>query len=116
MKLSRRFILGACFAAAVAPFLSAQNPSKVNFSGRWRMVKDKSDFAGFKMPDIIVRVVDQHDPTLNVHTVQTTGQRTTVADVSYFTDGSVTKNMINGREAESRCYWDGPRFYWRTYR
>jgi hypothetical protein len=121
MKLTllfRTLAVCVCFAF-VLPGLSsaAQNqstPARPNFSGRWRMVKDKSDFGGFKMPDIVVRVIDQHDPTLNVHTVQTTGQKTTVADVSYFTDGSITKNIINGREAESHCFWDGKALMVRT--
>lgn len=80
---------------------------KPDFSGRWRMLKEQSDFHGFHQPDIVVRVVDDHDPAMNVHTIQTTGEKTTTSDVTYFTDGSVTKNVVNGREAESKCYWDG---------
>jgi hypothetical protein len=78
------------------------------------MVKDQSDFAGFKKPDIIVRVVDHHDPTLNLHTVQTNGTKTSVSDVSYFTDGSATSNVINGRDAESKAFWDLPALIIRT--
>jgi hypothetical protein len=80
---------------------------KPNFSGRWRMIKGKSEFRGFKTPDIIVRSVEHHDPTLNLHTVQTTGGQTTISDISYFTDGSTANNVINGRNASSRAYWDG---------
>ncbi len=80
---------------------------KTDFSGRWRMVKELSDFRGFQMPDIVVRIVDDHDPAMNVHTIQTTGQKTTTSDITYFTDGSITKNVVNGRDAESKCYWDG---------
>ena len=79
---------------------------KTDFSGRWRMMKDLSEFHGFKMPDIVVRIVDDHEPTMNVHTIQTTGQNTTTSDITYFTDGSITKNVVNGRDAESKCYWD----------
>lgn len=121
MKLPLRFRMLAvcvCFAGFVPCLLfaaqSQSTPPRPNFSGRWRMVKNKSDFGGFKMPDIVVRVIDQRDPTLNVHTVQTTGQKTSVADVSYFTDGSITKNVINGREAESHCFWDGKALMVRT--
>ncbi len=59
------------------------------------------------MPDIVIRNVDQHGPTLNVHTIQTNGEKTTTNDVTYFTDGSITNNVINGRDAQSKCYWDG---------
>src|SRR3954454_24772118 len=82
-------------------------PGHANFSGRWRMDKEKSNFAKFKMPDMIVRVIDHHDPTLNVHTVQTMAGKTSSSDVSYFTDGTTSSNVINGRDATSRTYWDG---------
>jgi hypothetical protein len=87
---------------------------KTDFSGRWRMVKELSEFHGFTMPDIVVRVIDDHDPAMNVHTIQTTGEKTTTSDITYFTDGSVNKNVVNGRDAESKCYWDGPVLVVRT--
>ncbi len=106
----RRSLLLAFLAAPLLPAQAQRTPGalpKPDFTGRWRMMKDLSDFHGFQMPDIVVRIVDDHDPTLNVHTVQTVGQNTTTADITYFTDGSVTKNVVNGREAESKCFWDG---------
>jgi hypothetical protein len=87
---------------------------KADFSGRWRMVKDKSDFGGFSIPDAVVRVIEHRDPTLNVHTIQTTKDKTTSADVSYFTDGSESSNVINGHEATSKTFWDGPALVVRT--
>jgi hypothetical protein len=87
------------------PFF-AQSP-KPDFSGRWRMQKDKSAFSGFKVPDIITRSVEEHGVIMNVHTVQTLGQKTSISDVSYSIDGTPTQNIINGRDAESKTYWDG---------
>ena len=118
MLLSRSRLLclpALAFAAAltVAPVASAQAPPtpgslpKPDFSGRWRMLKDQSDFGGFSRPDIVVRIIDDHAPALNVHTIQTTGQKTSIVDATYFTDGSITKNVINGREADSKTFWDG---------
>ena len=89
-------------------------PARPNFSGRWRMVKDKSDFGGFAVPDVIVRVIEHHDPTLNVHTIQTTGTKTSISDVSYLTDGSESNNIINGRPAVSKSFWYGPALTIRT--
>ena len=89
-------------------------PAHANFSGRWRMNKEKSDFAKFKMPDMIVRVIDHHDPTMNVHTIQTIAGKTSSSDVSYFTDGSISTNVINGRDATSKTYWDGTALVVRT--
>jgi hypothetical protein len=96
----------ASFAAGQAPPTPGSLP-KPDFSGRWRMDKDRSTFGNFHMPDIVVRIIDDRPPTLNVHTVQTAGEKTSTADVMYYTDGSTAKNVINGREAESRGYWDG---------
>jgi hypothetical protein len=112
-QMNRRgfLFLGLCVALFAPVLDQAQSTSpaaaKPNFSGRWRMVRDKSKFGTFKMPDIIVRVIDHHDPTLNVHTVQTAGKQTTMSDVSYFTNGNESSNSINGREAESKAFWDG---------
>jgi hypothetical protein len=89
-------------------------PVRPNFSGRWRMVKEKCQFNGFKVPDIVVRVVDHHDPMINLHTVQTTGKQTTMSDVTYFTDNSITMNTINGRDAQCRSFWDGQALVIRT--
>jgi hypothetical protein len=89
-------------------------PAHPNFSGRWRMVKDKSDFARATRPDMIVRVIDQRGSTLNIHTIQTTGTTTKSADVSYFLDGSPSPNMINNHEATSKTFWDGPALMVRT--
>jgi hypothetical protein len=80
---------------------------KTDFSGRWRMLKEKSEFAGFKTPDIVTRTVEQHGVIMNVHTVQTVGQKTSITDVVYSTDGTATQNVVNGRDAESKTFWDG---------
>jgi hypothetical protein len=105
----RRTILQALTAACLlfSVLGSAQTPEKPNFSGRWRMIKAKSDFSGFKSPDIITRSIEQHGAIMNVHTVQTAAQKTSIADVSYSIDGTPTQNVINGRDAESKTFWDG---------
>lgn len=101
------FLLVACVTWAQEP--SAPAVTHPDFSGRWRMQKDKSDFGTFKMPDIVVRIIDQHGDTMNVHTVQTTGERTSTVDATYSTD-SVSKNVLNNRDATSKAFWDGPAF------
>ncbi len=94
--------IGLCQEPPPAPV------AHTDFSGRWRMQKEKSDFARFKMPDIVVRIIDQRGDTMNVHTVQTTGERTSTIDATYLTDGSPCKNVINNRDASSKAFWDGP--------
>ncbi len=110
----RRIFLTLVLSCAAAFAQDTTTPTHPNFSGRWRMVKDKSDFAHAAMPDMIVRVIDQHKDTINIHTVQTTGTTTKSADVSYFLDGSPSTNIINNHEATSKTFWDGPALNVRT--
>jgi hypothetical protein len=112
--LDRRKFIWTGLAGVLPRLASSQTPSRPNFSGRWRMVRDRSEFHGFKMPDMVVRVVDHHDPILNLHTVQTVGGKTSMADVSYTTDGSSATNTISGRDAQSKAFWDGPDLVIRT--
>ena len=93
---------------ASASLMFSQAVEKPDFSGRWRMLKDKSEFAKFKVPDAIIRSVDQHGAIMNVHTIQTVNQKTVISDISYAIDGSAAQNSINGRDAESKTFWDGP--------
>jgi hypothetical protein len=98
----------------VSLVLAQSTSDKPDFSGRWRMIKEKSEFAGFKVPDIVTRAVEEHGIIMNVHTVQTLGSKTSIADVSYSIDGSPTQNVVNGRDAESKTFWDGPVLVIRT--
>lgn len=117
-RASRRALLLSCTPVLLLPAFAYSQaplpPPRPDFSGRWRMIKDKSDFGGFTIPDLVVRVIEHRDPTLNVHTIQTTGTKTTTADVSYFTDGSQASNVINGHDATSKAFWDGPALVIRT--
>jgi hypothetical protein len=101
-------------AALLIALTAFGQSAHTNFSGRWRMEKEKSDFGNFTIPDILVRVIDQHDPTMNVHTVQTNGQKTSTVDATYMTDGSVANNVINNRDATSKAFWDGNALVIRT--
>lgn len=109
-----------CFMFAILSVFASQSeqpgaPAKrPNYSGRWKMDKEKSDFGKFKAPDMIVRVVDEHEPTMNIHTIQTTDGKSTTSDVSYFVDGRETTNVLSGRDATSKSFWDGSTLSIRT--
>jgi hypothetical protein len=113
--MTRRWLFRSLGATlAVSSRLLAQEEKHPNFSGRWRMVKDASDFGKFNPPDLVVRVVDQRGTTMNVHTVQTKGKNTTSSDVSYFTSGDIATNTLAGRDAQSKAFWDGNTLVIRT--
>lgn len=113
-KLASFLLLACGIVPSLSPGQGVPSPVRPNFSGRWRMVKDKSNFATFHMPDMIVQQIDQHDPTLNIHTVETLANKTSSNDVSYFTDGTESQNVISGRDAVSKAFWDGPALMIRT--
>lgn len=91
--------------------VAAERP---DYSGRWRMVKEQSDFGQFVAPDMVVRVVEEHGSTMNVHTVQTRDKKTSYSDVSYFTTGEISTNSMSGRDATSKAFWDGDTLVIRT--
>jgi len=116
--MSRRILFILLLLASAAAVAAGQENAPAahsNFSGRWRMDKEKSDFAGFTVPDMVVRVIDQRGNTLNIHTIETVKGKTTSADVSYVLDGSAASNVINGRDATSKTFWDGAALMVRTY-
>lgn len=113
-KLGWLVLLAVGLGAALSPGQSVPSPVRPNFSGRWRMVKDKSNFGTFHMPDMIIQQIDHHDPTLNIHTVETIANKTNSNDVSYFTNGTESQNVISGRDATSKAFWDGPALMIRT--
>ena len=104
------------FAFAAIACAQTTPPAHTNFSGRWRMVKDQSDFGSFNInvPDMVIRVIEQRDATLNLHTVETTHGKTSVSDIVYYTDGRESTNDRGGRSAVSRAFWDGNALMIRT--
>lgn len=95
-----------CLLLSIVPAFS-QETAHADFTGRWRMNKEKSSFGKFQIPDIVVRSIEQRGTVMNVHTVQTTGKNTSTVDTEYAIDGTQSKNVINGRDAVSRTFWDG---------
>lgn len=114
------FKLISCLAFAASLVCAGQTSDSEatakhpNYSGRWKMNKEKSDFGKFKAPDMIIRVVDEHEPTLNIHTIQTTDGKSSSSDVSYFVDGRESGNVLSGRDATSKSFWDGSTLAIRT--
>lgn len=114
IRMKQAYLLCLCGLLAAAFGTSQTAPAHTDFSGRWRMIKSQSDFGKFSHPDLVVRVIDQQGPTLNLHTVETTNGKTTTSDISYFTDGQVSTNNRSGREATSKAFWDGADLVIRT--
>lgn len=92
----------ACLCA-----LTASAQTKPDFSGAWKMNKEKSKFAG-DGPDAILIKVDHKEPALTEDWSVSTpeGQRTFTA--KYTTDGKETEQeVLGGRRAMTNATWDG---------
>jgi hypothetical protein len=104
MRRTALVLIVTFFAASLCV---AQTAGKTNYTGKWRMVKEKSDFGKFAAPESMVRTVDHQDVTINVHTAEAGPQGKASADVTYYTDGRESTNEVHGRESKSHCFWDG---------
>jgi len=78
-----------------------------NFSGEWKMNRERSNFAPLPQPDKMVRKISQHDAHLKIKTTQVGQQREIVTELSYTTDGRACKNVIRGEEFTGTARWDG---------
>jgi len=88
-------------------------PKLVEELATWKMVKDKAVSWLQDAGIMIVRVVDHHEPTLNLHTIQTSGVRLSCPDVSYLTTARPQPTR-RGRDAQSKAFWDGQALVIRT--
>jgi hypothetical protein len=87
----------------------AQTAGKTNYSGKWRMVKEKSEFGKFAAPDSMVRTVDHQDVTINVHTAETGPMGKASADVTYYTGANRPTKFTAARQKVTAS---GTAMYW----
>jgi hypothetical protein len=100
-----------CFSIYLAASLvlaSAIAQDKPNFSGRWVLDTQKSDFGGAPEPLMQVTIIDHKEPTLKItQTIKGDailgGEATN--ERQYTTDGKETTKMIGGREVKSVTKW-----------
>lgn len=87
--------------------LTASAQTKPDFSGSWKLNKEKSKFAGNGGPDAIVIKIDHKEPALTEDWLVTTpdGERSFVA--KYTTDGKETEQQVMGRMAKTTAKWEG---------
>lgn len=93
-------LLGGAALSAAADDPPAP-PKKPNFSGRWKVDLDRSDFASLPAPRSLVRTIEQ-DPlhlTILVETVGRDGQQAT-GELRFALDGEDSVNEVNGSRVE----------------
>jgi len=80
---------------------------KPNFTGKWVLDTEKSDFGPVPAPTSQTQEIDHKDPKLKVKTVSKNAQGESTAESNRTTDGEENTNTIGGAEVKSKTVWDG---------
>jgi hypothetical protein len=93
-------------AAIVCLFASiAAAQTKPDFSGSWKMNKEKSKFAGVG-PDAILIKIDYKEPALTEEWSLSTPNGELSFQAKYTTDGKETEQEVLGRMATTSAKWE----------
>ena len=91
----------ACLCASIA---SAQ--TKPDFSGTWKMNREKSKFERGG-PDAILIKIDHKEPAFAENWTVSTPDGERSLQAKYTTDGKETEQEVMGRTAKTSAKWDG---------
>lgn len=97
-----------CIATVALAALGCVAADKPNFSGKWVLDTEKSDFGQMPAPSSQTQEVDHKDPKLKIKTTTKGPQGDRTAEASYTTDGEENTNPgPQGTEIKSKTKWDG---------
>jgi hypothetical protein len=97
-----------CVAILALAALSCVAADKPNFTGKWTLDTEKSDFGQMPPPTSQIQEIDHKDPKLKIKTTTKSAQGDRTAEASYTTDGEENTNPgAQGSEVKSRTKWDG---------
>ena len=94
----------AMLALAVLACVADDKP---NFTGKWVLDTEKSDFGPVPAPTSQSQDIDHKDPKLKVKTVSKGSQGETTVESNRTTDGEENTNTMGGAEVKSKTVWDG---------
>jgi len=90
--------LGALIAAA---------QTKPNFSGSWKLNREKSKFAGGGGPDSLLIKIDHKEPAFAEDWSMSTQNGDRSFQAKYTTDGKEMEQEVMGQMARTKAKWDG---------
>ena len=97
-------VLYACLAIGSVAAMAADKP---DFSGKWKLNTEKSDFGPMPKPEKAEYSVDHKDPQLNVKSTAVGQMGEVTNDVKMTTDGKEFINVLHGQEIKGTAKWDG---------
>jgi hypothetical protein len=86
--------------------LTASAQTKPDFSGAWKMNKEKSKFANVG-PDAILIKMDHKEPALTEDWSVSTPDGERSFQAKYATDGKETEQVVMGEMAKTSAKWEG---------
>jgi hypothetical protein len=87
--------------------LTANAQTKPDFSGSWKMNKEKSKFAGNGGPDAILIKIDHKEPALTEEWSISTPDGERSFQGKYTIGGQETEQEVMGRTAKTSAKWEG---------
>ena len=96
--------------ALVLISMASPADAKPNFTGKWVLDKEKSDFGGYPVPDTRIELIEHEEP----HLKQTQTQKgkavpggEQITERHYTTDGKENVNKIGPSNVKSTSKWEG---------
>ena len=97
-------IFGLLGCAAALTAVAAELP---NFSGKWKLNVEKSDFGPMPKPERVDYVLTHKDPELNSKSTALTQAGEVTNEVKILTDGTEFTNDLHGQEIKGSAKWEG---------
>ena len=105
--MMKKTVLLSLAVLALAALACAAD-DKPNFTGKWVLDVEKSDFGPLPPPTSQSQEIDHKDPKLKVKSTSKNAQGERTSEASYTTDGEENTNPgPQGADVKSRTKWDG---------
>ncbi len=102
-----RRLFATLFVCLSIGSLAAVAADKPDFSGKWKLNTEKSDFGPMPKPEKVDYVIAHKDPELNVKSTATTQMGEVANESKIVTDGKEFTNTMRGQEIKGTAKWEG---------
>jgi hypothetical protein len=105
--MTARRLFSFAITGAILLAWAVQAYGRPNFTGRWTLLPDQSDFGPVPPPAALTLTISHNEPNLRVVTAQARAQGDLEYEANYVTDGRECLNKVGDVEAKSTLTWDG---------
>ena len=105
LHLRKTFLSGAAFAVLFAASAFAANHHSLN--GNWKLISDRSDFAGGTMVQSASLTINDRQHNISISRNFTSEGENTTASYTFDTDARENATIHQGANFKSKAKWDG---------